>query len=461
MASLTDALIKHNMLGQDTRAATVAVAPIFLMAQPPRRMINRISGGLSQQIGNLQSYTRRIVSTLRTIAAEKIKQQITIERIDRQIREDRIEAARLQPESRVERVEEKDDDESNILSSILRILGNIISTIAQIASTVLAGIRRAIQIIGRVLPIGLGLVSALRILIGSPIGRMIAGAAAIAGAAGSYMLRRGAIQQREREGEPGAITAPEGDFGSLARRFESRGDPGAVGRDTNGGYSYGTYQIATRTGTMNNFMNWLRNRNPSAAEELDRAGGVNGAASGSPEFIDAWRRLSQNQTFVENQRQFITETHYVPAVNNILTDTGINISSRSRALQEAVNSTAIQHGPAGARRIVTRAINEAGGRNATDEEIINRIYDIRSDVTREFRSSSPREQEAVRNRFIQEREMALRMLQQETTTAGQRPIPRPVSMTPTITPSVQQTATYIPPSNGAGGLVILPVLVGA
>jgi hypothetical protein len=138
----------------------------------------------------------------------------------------------------------------------------------------------------------------------------------------------------------------------------------------------------------------------------------------------------------------------------------INISSRSRALQEVVNSTAIQHGPAGARRIVSRAIAEAGGSSASDADIINRIYDIRSNVTQEFRSSTPREQEAVRNRFVQERAAALRMLQESPRTAQNTPQHRPVNVAPSVTSTTQQTSSYVPRQTGSE-LLILPVVVGA
>ncbi len=451
MASLAEALLKHNMLGQDTRAAAVAVAPIFLSPPTNRNPIIRVSGGLSQQLNNLQSYSKRVISTLRAIAAEKIKQQTVIERIDRQEKENNAEMARLQPERRpVEKVEEGDN--SDLLSTFLRILREAMAIVGRIADAIAGGIRRILGSLRGLLPSAFGLLRIVPFLLRSlrsPIGLGL-------GIIGAGIAHRSGTMQRT----PTEIPPVTGDFGALSRRFESGGDPGAVGRDRNGGYSYGTYQIATNTGTMNNFMNWLRTRNPSAAEELERAGGVAAATSGSQQFIDTWRRLSQTQEFVQNQREFIQDTHYRPAVSNILADTGINISSRSRALQEVVNSTAIQHGPAGARRIVSRAIAEAGGSSASDADIINRIYDIRSNVTQEFRSSTPREQEAVRNRFVQERAAALRMLQESPSTAQNTPQHRPVNVAPSVTSTTQQTSSYVPRQTGSE-LLILPVVVGA
>jgi hypothetical protein len=52
-------------------------------------------------------------------------------------------------------------------------------------------------------------------------------------------------------------------LGNLAGEYESNGDARAIGFDSTGGYSYGEYQIASNTGTMNNYMNYIQTNNPA------------------------------------------------------------------------------------------------------------------------------------------------------------------------------------------------------
>jgi hypothetical protein len=47
-------------------------------------------------------------------------------------------------------------------------------------------------------------------------------------------------------------------LGKLSAKFESSKEgPSAIGYDTKGGTSYGTYQIASKTGTMSEFVAFL------------------------------------------------------------------------------------------------------------------------------------------------------------------------------------------------------------
>ena len=73
------------------------------------------------------------------------------------------------------------------------------------------------------------------------------------------------------------------DLGSISAKYESNGKPGAIGRDSTGGYSYGSYQIATKTGTMGTFMNYLKKEQKysNIYTSLNNAGGNSGATSGS------------------------------------------------------------------------------------------------------------------------------------------------------------------------------------
>src|SRR5690625_4845294 len=95
-----------------------------------------------------------------------------------------------------------------------------------------------------------------------------------------------------------------GALGSLSKKYES-GSRGAGTIANNpgdiGGASYGTYQIATNTGTMNSFLSWAGKNAPMVANALK------GKKPGTNEFNQAWTQLAQQnpQGFENIQHQFI------------------------------------------------------------------------------------------------------------------------------------------------------------
>ena len=85
-------------------------------------------------------------------------------------------------------------------------------------------------------------------------------------------------------------------LGTLSGLSESGNDPAAIGKDNAGGPSYGAYQIATYTGTMNKYLNFIKN-NPQYKkfyDALERAGGNKAATLQDPIFINEWKDLSQS-----------------------------------------------------------------------------------------------------------------------------------------------------------------------
>jgi hypothetical protein len=231
------------------------------------------------------------------------------------------------------------------------------------------------------------------------------------------------IDPNERPGEM---------LGGLARRYESgnRGSA-AIGRDRTGGWSYGSYQIATRTGTMQRFLSFLQRSNPELYAVLQNAGGAEGALEGTEEFKAAWRQLSQNPDFDREQHLFIRGTHYDPLANS-LRELGLDLDQRSAALREVIWSTGVQHG--GRTNVVERVIQRLGRPvdQISDAELIEGIYEERR--TR-FRSSTPAVQAAVQRRFTEESARALTMLgneQRQQTTQPQTTAPNNmVPATPT------------------------------
>ncbi len=205
------------------------------------------------------------------------------------------------------------------------------------------------------------------------------------------------------------VEGPE--LGKLSSKFESGRDGiAAIGYDRVGGTSYGKYQIASRVGSMDKFLNFLDSAAPDMADKLRDAGPANtgGRKGGMPE---AWRELAANEPdrFEALQDKFIYESHYKPALAAISKQTSMDEGKISSVMQEVLWSTAVQHGPSGAARIFTRATANAGSLEDEnfDQRMIKNVYDIRAT---QFGSSTEAVQKAVRNRMNEEKNLALNML---------------------------------------------------
>jgi hypothetical protein len=198
--------------------------------------------------------------------------------------------------------------------------------------------------------------------------------------------------------------------GFLSARFESGADPGAIGFDRVGGTSYGSYQIASNTGTMDRFLDFLDNKAPELAERLRNAGPAN-TGSKEGEMPDVWKSLAAEDPdgFFNLQHDFIKKSHLEPAARWISEQTGIDVLSRSPALAEVLFSTAVQHGPSGSSSIFAKAVEKALGQTGLDfdKALIREVYKNRSG---QFASSTSQVQSAVKARLSREESAALALL---------------------------------------------------
>jgi len=204
-------------------------------------------------------------------------------------------------------------------------------------------------------------------------------------------------------------------LGALSAKYETGGrGPGTVstGAGDFGGVSYGSYQMASKMGVPTKFVTqpgfpWLR----------DFANLVAGTAP----FTACWKRIAAEQTdaFQKCQHEYIKKTHYDPLAAKILGDNSLDVNTRSRALQDVVWSTAVQHGPG--TPIVSRACASLSCKPADanyDELLIRAIYAERGKRKPDgnlayFSKSSPSVQTGVANRFKSELKDALAMLANE------------------------------------------------
>lgn len=120
-------------------------------------------------------------------------------------------------------------------------------------------------------------------------------------------------------------------LGSISERFESgRRGPGTVsgGQGDPGGVSYGTYQLASRTGTAG--------------------------------FSSAWKdiALREAEASASAQHAFIERTLYRPVIKAVAAGPDYDLGQRHAAACDTVWSTAVQHG--GAAGLAKTAVIDAG-----------------------------------------------------------------------------------------------------
>lgn len=221
---------------------------------------------------------------------------------------------------------------------------------------------------------------------------------------------------------PGVDTAPpaandaDHRLGQLSEQYETGGrGPGTVstGQGDPGGVSYGSYQLATNRGRPQEFL---------ANEGVAWAAEFGGAAPGTQRFSATWREIAarEPQAFADAQHAFIQRTHYDVQAARVETNTGLDVGTRSSAVQDAVWATAVQHGPT--TNAITNAVRNVAAQGVTPEDgiaydraLIDAIYTERgrrgADGNLVYFSSSPASTQAsVANRFVAERADALAML---------------------------------------------------
>lgn len=196
-------------------------------------------------------------------------------------------------------------------------------------------------------------------------------------------------------------------IGSVAAYFES-GKAGAgtisSGNGDLGGKSYGSHQLASKTGTLGRYVSGSKYKNEFAGLQL-----------ASPEFDAKWKEIYSRdpEGFAEDQESFITSTHYVPLANKLKSN-GLDLNTRSDALKSAVYSVGVQFGPGSS--LVNKALdsNNVDSKTADDESIIKSIYGYKkenNDVL--FKSSSAAVRQGTLNRAFREEAMVMDLLSKE------------------------------------------------
>ena len=187
-----------------------------------------------------------------------------------------------------------------------------------------------------------------------------------------------------------------GNIGFISRKYESKGNGGAVNPDTNGP-SYGVHQFNRGSGTADSFVAWLKIKDPNMA------GLFGNYKAGSVGFNNAWKSTynKYGEDFTQKQIEYAILDYYTPFREKVLKNYGVDLS-RSIALQELGFSHAIQYGSRNTKRF-------AGINNTmSDADIINLVYNNKlNNVSNDFEKKY---QAGVRNRFLDERQDILNLV---------------------------------------------------
>lgn len=205
---------------------------------------------------------------------------------------------------------------------------------------------------------------------------------------------------------------PNSKLGSYFVQYESENKGvNAIGYDSGGGTSYGKYQFSSTTGGMDELLKYAAGKGGWAADFAQRmraAGPLNtGGRTGAA--VDVYNaEVAQNRELMEQlQDEFAFEKYYKSALEGL--DQGFQDRiGKSRALQEVLFSSSIQHGVGGARGIFKQAL--AQNPNASDEDLLRAIFQLRSGKTGHLTAA---EQSGVSSRYGRELAMAIQLSQSQ------------------------------------------------
>src|ERR1035441_9379970 len=138
------------------------------------------------------------------------------------------------------------------------------------------------------------------------------------------------------------------EIGRLSSHYESDGNPGAIGYDSGGGWSYGINQIETKGGTFNTFMTFLQGNYQSIWKTLQTAGGNSAAIRGTDDFKATWENQAKTNTqqFTDAQHDFIVDRMYGVTIKRLaLANINLATPPRSKTLADVIYSLAVMAGP--------------------------------------------------------------------------------------------------------------------
>lgn len=193
-----------------------------------------------------------------------------------------------------------------------------------------------------------------------------------------------AVSAQMQSATPSKSLSPSvvaGGLGSLSKKYES-GSRGvatiSTGKGDKGGVSYGTYQLASNTGTMDAFL-----KSQEGTKYRDRFSGLK---AGSAEFSKVYSQIvsQDGDGFNTAQHDFIQRTHFEP-VRKYAEKLGID--TNNKAIQEALWSQSVQQSYRG-NKVILDSVAASGVDLKNSDQVLRAIYSKRTDYASQFASSA-------------------------------------------------------------------------
>ena len=154
------------------------------------------------------------------------------------------------------------------------------------------------------------------------------------------------VPKARRAPSPSVRQQQRVDHSWLATQTETSGnrDPGFIssGKGDRGGQSYGPHQLASKTGSVSEFM--------ASAEARQWANDFHNLKPETTAFNQRWKQVATRDSaaFLAAQDAYTDRIFYRDPVQRIANLTGLNIETRSEAVRQVVYSTSINQGQFGA-----------------------------------------------------------------------------------------------------------------
>lgn len=181
--------------------------------------------------------------------------------------------------------------------------------------------------------------------------------------------------------------------GWVSARFESNGSPATIANnpDDPGGKSYGSFQLAEKTGTLLKYLDYTSFQELKTCYVLDKAN-----------FDKMWIKIAKEHTslFEQEQNAFIIRTHYNP-VRTYASKRGI--LEQSEAIREFLISASVQHSYNGNRKIIDDATIQLIV-NPRELYWIEMLYNARANYVQNLKLTKALKT-SILNRYKKEKEL--------------------------------------------------------
>ncbi len=195
---------------------------------------------------------------------------------------------------------------------------------------------------------------------------------------------------------------PERSTGALSEKFEAPGGITSVGYDTNGGTSYGRYQLSSKLGSFGGFVDFLKAS--SAADLATQFEGAKpydtGCKTGTCPSL--WKKLAAEDPRIKNlEKTYVTAKYYTGPLEKITDEDCKNLILSYQTLKDVFWSTSVQHGQNGAPGYMMNCYKKG----MTEEQFIEAVYAWRKEHTKNSKYKT-----SLWNRYDAEKATALSML---------------------------------------------------